>query len=152
MNIQSFESLEPEHRSLLAEAAKRTKHALNKVSNPKTSAIITTENNRHYGNNIFLSNCSLMCAEAAAIGAAIAANDAHIKQLYFAVSRDDTPQPKLISPCGNCRQMLHDLSNLNNNVIEVFLTTSALKEVLLTDSSELLPGGFKSVSLGKMAA
>lgn len=151
MNIQSFKTLNETDQSLLAEASERISHALNKVSNPKTSVIVTTKNGRYYGNNIFLSNCTLVCAEAAALAAAVAANDTQIEKLYFSVGRDDTKEPKLISPCGNCRQMLHDFSRLNNNVIEIFSTTNALNDVMITDSAELLPEGFRSASLGKMA-
>lgn len=150
MQTLSFSELTQNDQTLLKEAAKRTKHALNKVSNPKTSAIVITKNGMHYGNNIFLSNCSLMCAEAAALSAAVAANDTHIQSLYFAVARDDTDTPKLISPCGNCRQMLHDFSRLSGSSIKLFLTTAALNEVIVTDSDELLPEGFRSASLGKM--
>lgn len=146
-----FNDLDSEHRDLLKEAANRTSHALNKVSNPKTSVVLITKNGRYYGNNLFLSNCSLMCGEAAAIAAAVAANDTYLVRLYFSVGRDDTSEPKLITPCGNCRQMLHDISRLNDNVIEIYSTTNALKEVIVTDSAELLPEGFRSASLGKMA-
>jgi cytidine deaminase len=151
MKVLPFQDIDPEHQALLTEAAQRTAHALNKVSNPKTSVIVTTKDGRYYGNNLFLSNCSLMCGEAAAIAATVAANDTYIEKLYFAVGRDDTKAPKIISPCGNCRQMLHDISHLNGNVIEIYSTTSTLEEVMLTDSAELLPEGFRSASLGKMA-
>jgi cytidine deaminase len=151
MNIQSFKTLSETDQSLLSEASERISHALNKVSNPKTSVIVVTKNGRYYGNNIFLSNCSLMCAEAAALAASVAANDTEVEKLYFAVGRDDTTTPKLISPCGNCRQMLHDFAHLNGNVIQIFSTTNALEEVMITDSAELLPEGFRSASLGKMA-
>lgn len=151
MKVLPFQDIDPEHQALLTEAAQRTAHALNKVSNPKTSVIVTTKDGRYYGNNLFLSNCSLMCGEAAAIAAAVAANDTYIEKLYFAVGRDDTKAPKIISPCGNCRQMLHDISHLNGNVIEIYSTTNILEEVMLTDSAELLPEGFRSASLGKMA-
>lgn len=151
MKVQSFHELDSEHQALLTEAAQRTVRALNKVSNPKTSVIVTTKDGQYYGNNLFLSNCSLMCGEAAAIAAAVAANDTYIEKLYFAVGRDDTKEPKLISPCGNCRQMLHDISHLNGNVIKIYSTTNALEEVMITDSAELLPEGFRSASLGKMA-
>jgi len=151
MKVLPFQDLDPEHQTFLTEAAQRTVHALNKVSNPKTSVIVVTTDGHYYGNNLFLSNCSLMCGEAAAIAAAVAANDIYIEKLYFAVGRDDTKAPKIISPCGNCRQMLHDISHLNGNVIEIYSTTTALEEVMLTDSAELLPEGFRSASLGKMA-
>lgn len=151
MQVISFSDVSKTHQSLLKEATKRTSHALNKKSNPRTSVIATTENSKHYGNNIFLSNCTLLCAEASALGAAVAANDIKITALYLSVARTDTETPGLISPCGNCRQMLHDFARLNNTPITVYSTTSALKEVMITDSDELLPEGFKSASLGTLA-
>ena len=60
-------------------------------------------------------------------------------------------KPKLITPCGNCRQIIHDIGHLHGIDISVICATNALDEVLVTSSSLLLPGGFKSASLGKMA-
>lgn len=151
MQVVSFSGVSKEHQSLLKEATERTSRALNKKSNPRTSVIATTQNGKHYGNNIFLSNCTLLCAEASALGAAVAANDIKITALYLSVSRTDTEAPSLISPCGNCRQMLHDFARLNNASIPVFSTTSSLTEVMITNSDELLPEGFKSASLGALA-
>lgn len=150
MRIKAFDELSRSDQSLLQEAVERLSRSLNKVSNPQTSAIAVTKNSRHYGNNIFLSNCTLFCAEAVALAASVAANDHKITKLYLAVGRADKI-PAIISPCGNCRQMLHDFSHLNNDSIEIFSTTSELKDVMITNSAELLPEGFKSASLGKMA-
>jgi cytidine deaminase len=150
MQIKSFTELSSEDRALLQDAVSRLPHSLNKVSNPQTSAIALTENGHYYGNNIFLSNCTLFCAEAAAFMASVTANDRKVTKLYLAVGREDKA-PEIISPCGNCRQILHDFSSLNGSIIEVFSTTSELKEVMVTNSVELLPEGFKSASLGKMA-
>lgn len=147
-----FLDIEDQHQALLKEATGRTSRALNKKSNPQTSVIVVTDNGRHYGNNIFLSNCTLLCAEAAALAAAVAANDSKVTSLYLSVSRSDTSTPDLISPCGNCRQMLHDFARLNNATIDVYATTSALTEVVVTNSDELLPEGFKSASLGALAS
>lgn len=150
MQTIAYNDLGEEDQSLLQEAVARLPRSLNKVSNPQTSAIAVTKNGRHYGNNIFLSNCTLFCAEAIATASSVAAHDTIITKLYLAVGRADK-KPNIISPCGNCRQILHDFSHLNGNTIEVFSTTSDLEEVMVTDSDELLPEGFKSASLGKMA-
>jgi cytidine deaminase len=147
-----FLDIEDHHQALLKEASERTSRALNKKSNPQTSVIVVTDNGRHYGNNIFLSNCTLLCAEAAALAAAVAANDSKVTTLYLSVSRSDTATPGLISPCGNCRQMLHDFARLNDMPITVYATTSALAEVVIANSDELLPEGFKSASLGTLAS
>lgn len=85
------------------------------------------------------------------MAASVAGDDTKVLKLYLAIGRKDSESPKLISPCGSCRQALHDFARLNGNTIQIFSTTSKLEEVMITDSSELLPEGFKSASLGKMA-
>lgn len=52
---------------------------------------------------------------------------------------------------GNCRQWLHDFARLNGQAIKVLSATSKLDEAILTDSDELLPEGFKSAGLGRIA-
>jgi cytidine deaminase len=151
MKVLPLTALDTAHQTLLKEATARTAHSLNKVSSPQTSVIIATEKSKYYGNNIFLSNCTLICAEASALAATVAANDTKITTLYLSVRRTDVSAPKLISPCGNCRQMLHDFAHLNGRTIDVYSTTSELEEVMVTSSDELLPEGFKSVSLEKFS-
>jgi len=48
--------------------------------------------------------------------------------------------------------MLHDFAVLANHSIVVMSTTNLMQDVLMTDSDELLPEGFKSVSLGKLSS
>jgi cytidine deaminase len=139
-----------EDQKLLQEAVSRLPHSLNKVTNPSTSAIAQTKLGCYYGNNIFLSNDTLVCAEANALASAAAAGDHKVSKLFLAITRTDS-DPQLVSPCGNCRQWLHDFARLNGQAIKVLSVTSKLKEVLVTDSDELLPEGFKSAGLGRMA-
>ena len=152
MQTIAFSTLSSDDQEQLRAAVERIPRALNKKSNPQTSVVLTTSNGRHFGNNIFLSNCTLSCGEANALGAAVAAGDTKIEKLYLAVGRPDTSAPNIISPCGNCRQMLHDFSLISGKAITVYCTTNQLQEVLVTDSDELLPEGFKSASLGTMAS
>jgi cytidine deaminase len=153
MKTVPFATLDETDRSYLTMAANRIPRALNKVSNPKTSVVaVTAQGGAHFGNNIFLSNCTLSCGEANALAACVAAGDTDVTALYFAMGRGDSKAPSLITPCGNCRQQLHDFARLSGHEIKVFSTTNQLDEVIVTDSTELLPEGFKSASLGKMAA
>jgi cytidine deaminase len=151
MQTFAFTELPEKDQKILRETVERLPRALNKVSNPRTSVIATTKNGKHFGNNIFLSNCTLFCAEANAIGAAVAAGDPNVEKIYLSIGRLDAKAPKIVSPCGNCRQILHDFSRLSGKAITVYSTTNKLEEVMVTDSDELLPDGFKSASLGKMA-
>ena len=148
MRTISFTDLPATDRKLLQEAVKRLGNSLNKITNPSTSAIAKTEHGYYFGNNIFLSNDTLVCAEANALASA-AAGDRKINRLYLVITRTDS-EPKIVSPCGNCRQWLHDFARLNNQTIEVVCAISKLDNVMLTNSGELLPGGFKSAGLGRM--
>jgi cytidine deaminase len=149
MKTIPFSDLPKDDKSLLHKAVQGLSHSLNKVTNPSTSAVAVGKNGYYFGNNIFLSNDTLVCAEASAMSSAVAAGDYKVTKLYLAIGRKDS-EPKLVSPCGNCRQWLHDFARLNGKVIKVLSVTSKLNEVLLTDSEELLPEGFKSAGLGRM--
>ncbi|MEI6807810.1 MAG: hypothetical protein WCN95_03735, partial [bacterium] len=46
------------------------------------------------------------------------------------------------SPCGACRQMLHESAQNAGHDIEVILLSADRKTVVLTSISELLPLGF----------
>lgn len=152
MKTVRFDTLSEADQKYLKLAAGRISRALNKVSNPKTSVVaVTASDGTYFGNNIFLSNCTLSCGEMNALAACVAAGDTDVTALYFAMGRGDSKAPSLVTPCGNCRQQLHDFARLNGHEIEVFSTTNQLEEVIVTDSAELLPEGFKSASLGKMA-
>ncbi|HJP80960.1 MAG TPA: hypothetical protein VJ841_01015 [Candidatus Saccharimonadales bacterium] len=149
MKTVLFADLSTADRELLQEATRRLKNSLNKITNPSTCAIAKTEGGHYFGNNIFLSNNTLVCAEASALASAIAAGDRNVKKVYLVITRADS-EPKVVSPCGNCRQWLHDFARLNDHPIEVFSATSRLDEVMVTSSEELLPEGFKSAGLGRM--
>ncbi len=153
MKTVAFGSLQETDKNFLKTAVERLPRALNKVSNPKTSVVaVTASGNTYFGNNIFLSNCTLSCGEMNALAACVAGGDTDVTALYFAMGRGDDKTPPLVTPCGNCRQQLHDFARLSGHEIQVFSTTNRLEDVIVTDSAELLPEGFKSASLGKMAA
>jgi len=151
MKTIAFTDLPKADQDLLREAVAKIPHSLNKVSNPSTSAIAQTAKAHYPGTNIFLSNVTLVCAEANALGNAAAAGDRHVTKVAIIISRTDS-EPKIVSPCGSCRQWLHDFAMLNGQVIEIISATSKLDEVMITNSEELLPSGFKSAGLGRMVA
>lgn len=151
MKTIAFTAASTKDQALLTEAAQRLPRSLNKVTNPSTSAIAATEGGRYYyGNNIFLSNDTMACAEATALASAAAAGDRQVITLYLVITRTDS-EPVIVSPCGNCRQWLHDFARLTHRPIAVLSATSKLDQIMLTDSDELLPEGFKSAGLGKLA-
>jgi cytidine deaminase len=149
MKTVAFSDLPTEDQGMLREAAQYLSRSLNKVTNPSTCSIAVAEKGHYFGNNIFLSNDTLACAEASALANAVASGDRKVTKLYLVIGRTDS-EPKLVSPCGNCRQWLHDFARLNGEIVKVISATDKLDEAMLTDSDELLPEGFKSAGLGRM--
>lgn len=149
MKTVNFIDLPAKDQKFLQEAVTRLPHSLNKVTNPSTSAVAVTQKTHYFGTNIFLSNDTLVCAEANALASAAAAGDSNIITMYLVITRTDV-EPQIVSPCGNCRQWLHDFARLCGRSIEVLSATSKLDEVAITNSDELLPNGFKSAGLGRM--
>lgn len=149
MKTVAFSDLATKDQEILRRAAQSFGHSLNKVTSPSTCAIAVAENGHYSGNNIFLSSDTLVCAEASALANAVAAGDRKVTELYLVIGRTGS-ESKLISPCGNCRQWLHDFARLNSQAINVMTATTKMDEVMVTDSDELLPEGFKSAGLGRM--
>lgn len=150
MKTIPYTEIDENDQKLLSITSKRTSRSLNKVTNPQVAATVVTSSGLYYGNNVFLSNCTLYCAEVAAILAAVAAGDIDIRKIYIAIRRADGSKPGLVTPCGNCRQVIVDFSIKNNRNIVLMSTNDELKEVLVTDSDELIPGAYVSVSLSKL--
>jgi cytidine deaminase len=78
-----------------------------------------------------------ICAERAALVSAYAAGEREIVALAVVA---DTPGP--VSPCGTCRQVIHELAPRATVAL-----ANLRGDVALTTPAELLPGGFTSDDL-----
>jgi cytidine deaminase len=137
----SSSKISPEERKHLTRAVKALGNALNHVSNPRVAAVLTTPTGVYTGVNVFLSNCTVICAEAAALSACTAAGDPHPRAIYLVADRKDGSESQILTPCGTCRQMLRDYAALSG-IIRVYATTRGMERVQITDSEELLPAPF----------
>lgn len=138
----SVDRIAREDRERLTEAVELLDSALNRVSNPRVAAILLTPTRRYVGVNVFLSNCTTICAEASALAACTANGDPFPVAIYIAADRQDGSESQILTPCGNCRQMLRDYAALVGSPVRVFATTRAMNSVQVTDSEELLPAPF----------
>lgn len=77
---------------------------------------------------------SSVCAEVNALTTAVAAGHTGPSTVYVACP--DAEKPESASPCGNCRQFMHELG-----VTEVVLTVDGAAAVVYR-MEELLPHGF----------
>ncbi len=89
------------------------------------------------GGNIYLGVCidtgsgTGFCAEHSAIAAMVTAGEFRIRKIV-AVWRDEAGNPYILSPCGRCREFIHqiDPANLESEVILERERTVKLAELL----------------------
>jgi cytidine deaminase len=105
----------------------------------KKGEIITASNyeNASYG-------CTV-CAETAAVVRANAMGERRLEAVAVVGGLKDD----VIYPCGNCRQVLSEASQLSGKDIEVILSDGKRSNVVLTTVSELLPSAFGPSDLQK---
>lgn len=89
-----------------------------------------------------------LCAERVALFAA-SANFPNISFLTIAIYATSTDLEDILSPCGACRQVIHEYETKQNQVIKILISNSSDKVVQFEDSESLLPFAFKLKGLKK---
>lgn len=98
------------------------------------SCICTDTNNLYTGVNVENGSYGLtLCAEACAICCMVASGEQHIQSMVILAGDN-----KLCSPCGACRQRIHEFST-QNTIIHLCNSTSIFQSLSL---NELLPLAF----------
>lgn len=136
-------SLTPDDETLLAEARQARTRAYAPYSRFQVGAALRTDDGRVYrGCNVENAAYGLCnCAERTALFAAIADGIAPRQFSAMAVV-GDTPGP--ITPCGACRQVLHELGGPGLRLVLANLDAARA----VTTVGALLPGAFDAVDLG----
>jgi cytidine deaminase len=89
---------------------------------------------------------STLCAERMAVGRANARGLRTYTAVAIAARGDALPGDKPVTPCGACRQVLHELARVSQTPTRVLMGTPATDEVLLAELEELLPMPFEPLS------
>lgn len=122
-----------DHLRTAIEAASR---AYCPYSDFRVGAVVVAADGRSWsGCNVEnAANGSSVCAEVNAVTTAVAAGHRGPSTIYVACP--DAEKLSSASPCGNCRQVMHELG-----VERIVITTDGVHSVEYT-MSELLPNGF----------
>jgi cytidine deaminase len=121
-----------EYNELAKKAVEAKSKAVSPYSNFHVGAALLTKDNRVYlGGNIENSSYSLtICAERVAVFKAISEGERNFRAI--AVASDDED---FCSPCGACRQVMHDLCGDELDVVMI----NQKNELKILKLSELLP-------------
>lgn len=89
-----------------------------------------------------------ICAERSAIVRAAAMGYTVFGRIAVIAKGAKAPTRDAISPCGVCRQMLFESSQISGKKIEVIMSSTDMKQIITATIDELLPLGFGPANLG----
>jgi len=150
MNNTVYNALDNERKELLDAAEKVMRNAYNPYSRFYVGAAIRCEDGEIItGANV--ENCaygSTICAERMALGRANAKGKRYFKAIAIIGSGGAGNGERVVGPCGCCRQMIFEFSQISGEDIQVIMADSKKQNVTLSTIEELLPLSFGPSALG----
>ena len=143
-----YDDLDAEDRALLDAAREATGTAYAPYSGVRVGAalrladgeIVQASNveNAAYGATI--------CAERMAVGRANAMGRRDIRTVAVTARGGSLGQDQVVTPCGPCRQVLHEMGATSGGTIRVIMGTPATDRVTIASIAELLPLAFDGLT------
>lgn len=150
MKRTTYEGLSKIQKRLLEAAEKIMPNSYNPYSNFFVGAALLTHDDKIVtGTNVenaAYGNC--ICAERVAILRANAMGYRRFKAIAVIGKGQDFDTTKVTAPCGSCRQMLYEASQISGNDIEVIMSTTKKDKIIISSINELLPLAFGPADLG----
>ncbi|MBU1164787.1 cytidine deaminase [Patescibacteria group bacterium] len=112
-------------------------------------ALLTTKGNIYTGANLSTPAYLGLCAERSAIGSAITKGEYSFRKIALIAKSDYYDVTELSGPCGICRQIIWEFSELINKDITILSSDTRKKNVLVTSIRKLHPHGFGPRLCGK---
>lgn len=150
MKEVKYEQLEPLRKLLLDDAARVMPKAYNPYSHFYVGAAILDKS----GNIIAGANVenaaygSTICAERAAILHANARGLRLFESIAIIARGETFDTTTVTAPCGSCRQMIYESSQLAETDLEVIMSTTKKDKIIVATISELLPLAFGPKDVG----
>ncbi|NWJ51596.1 MAG: cytidine deaminase [Bacteroidetes bacterium] len=142
--ITSRDDLPKDILELLIEAKKVSVNAYNRYSNFFVGAAVKTTSGKIYtGTNLENASYGLsICAEPAAIMNANSNGDNNIEIIAIVGGFNEDPKQEPVTPCGRCRQVIYEASQIVGKDIKVYCSNLNLSKIRVTTIEELLPFAF----------
>jgi cytidine deaminase len=149
--IVPVSALEPSDQQLCQEAAKVAPNAYAPYSRFFVGAAVRTARGVYVGANLENASYGIgICAEVSAVTAANSAGDFNICAIAVMGYPSDDPARgiDIITPCGRCRQIIFEASQVSATDIQVISCNGDLSKCKVSSASELLPDSFGPANLG----
>ncbi|MEK6934545.1 MAG: cytidine deaminase [Nanoarchaeota archaeon] len=143
MKTTTYKKLSPIYKKLLDKAEQVMKKGYSPYTNFYVgSALLTTDNKIYSGSNIETASYVAICAERAAISKAVSEGKYLFKAIAVISKCDHFDVTKIAGPCGICRQLLYEFSEVAKRDIIVINSTTKKDKIIITKISELMPLSF----------
>jgi len=143
--------LTPSQLELIMRAKEVMVHSYNIYSHFYVGAAVRTKSGQIYvGTNVENASYGLaICAEPSALTSAFSAGDPCVVEMaVIGAPSPDAIGGSVTTPCGRCRQMIYETSEVSGTDIVMFCCNADLSDIIQTTISELLPLPFGPKDLG----
>ena len=148
MQRLTYEDLDPADRELVDAARSACATAYAPYSGVHVGAALRTgDGGVVTGSNVEnAAYGSTICAERMAVGRANAEGERAFPAVAVAARGESLAPEQLITPCGSCRQVLHEMAAATGTRTRVLMTTPGTDLVAIGTLDDLLPLPFGPVS------
>ena len=150
MRKETYDSITEAQRKLLDEAEKAMEEAYNPYSHFYVgAALLSLRGETITGANVENSAYgSTICAERSAIVRADAQGVRTFRSIAIIGRGENFDTEEVTGPCGSCRQMLYESSQVSETNLEVIMSTTKKDKIVIATMEELLPLAFGPKNLG----
>lgn len=147
MRTTRYEELEKADRELIDAAREVLATAYAPYSGVRVGAALRTPGGVVTGSNVEnAAYGSTICAERMAVGRANARGERSFSAVAVTAEGERLPAGQPVSPCGACRQVLHEMAAVSGAGTRVLMTTPGSDEVTIASLAELLPLPFDALT------
>ncbi len=142
----TYSKLEKKYQKLLDVAEKVMKNGYAPYSKFYVGSAVLSKIGKIYsGTNIETASYVAICAERSAISNAIANGDYEFEAIAVICKSDNFNVIKVAGPCGICRQLIFEFSEISGKDIVVINSTTQKDKIVVANISELIPMSFGPV-------
>lgn len=146
-----FEELDSSQKNLISAAEKVMENSYNPYSHFFVGAALLTDDGKAVISGTNVENAaygSTICAERSALLSANAMGYRTFQSLAIITRGETFDVVEPAAPCGICRQMLVEVSQLAGKDLEIILSNTKKDKIILTSIDELFPLSFGPRDVG----
>jgi cytidine deaminase len=147
METRPYDALDPDDRALIDAARSVAGTAYAPYSGVRVGAALRTPSGIVTGSNVENGAYgSTICAERMAVGRANARGERSFSAVAVTAIGDALRPGQVTSPCGACRQVLHEMAHVTGTETRVLMTSPGSDDITIASLAELLPLPFDPLS------